>query len=271
MPAKGLQFSVEQLNFFKFKVIVCDEFPKAMRLVFKTMWDEKFPLQPWDDSVAVHSQFRTQEARRRHEIPIGTSYKTWDCTALVKATIFAFSFKDPATGQTLNDKYLRVTAPPRGSLRGVVFPTEIQDETFALAVDQLRLLRNELSHASSTKVIDKTTFHYYIFHAKKAFQAIGYSTKNIDDISKMSEAEFPTPNVAELHETIENMQGDRCKLYCIAAFIIVLLLISPLLTLSLAGYNILWFLNSTGPSGKTHNMHKKELAFILEFNNIITA
>ena len=229
MPATGPSLTVEQLNFFKLQLIVYDDFPEAMRLVFKTMWDKKFPAQPWDDSVAVHNQFSTQEARnpKKHMVPIRESYKTWHITALVHATIFAFSFQDPATGQTLYDKYLRGSAPPPGSLRHENISTGNQDETFALAVDQLRLLKNAISHAPSTKVIDKTTFHRYTYRAKMAFQAIGYSTKNIDDITNLPEDEFLAEKIPGLKERIKKQKNAaRCKNYWLpfaVALVIVLL------------------------------------------------
>ena len=260
MPPTGPQFTVEQLNFFKFQSIVRDEFPEAMRLVFKTMWDKRFPAQPWDDSVAVRNQLKSHEALnpQSKKIPTHTSYKTWDCTALVQATIFAFSFKDPATGQILNKKYLKSSAPPLHSLRSAVIDTGNQDETFALAIDQLRLIRNEVAHAFNTKIIDKTTFHHYIYHTKKVFEAIEYSTKFTDDISKIPEAEFPTGNVAKLKKIIDAMRNDKCKLGCIFGLVLVILflilsLIGYFLTLSLTGYDILYFFKSPGPSGKSYN------------------
>ena len=259
MPATELQFSVEQLNFFKFESIVRDDFPEAMRLVFKTLWDKKFPTQPWDDSDALRNQLSTQEAGnpKKHMIPTGTSYKTWDCTALVQATIFAFSFKDPATSQKLNDKYLKRSAPLRGSLRLEVIPTGNQDETFALAVDQLRLLRNEFSHLSTSKVIDKTKFYYCIYHAKKAFQAVGYSTKNIDDISEMPEDEFPTKNTAKLKKIIKEKLSDKRIFWCFAGLTFVLLVVILVLILSLPGYDIQPVFKSPGPSGKTITCTRK--------------
>ena len=47
-------FSDEQLNFFKFSSLVLNEFPKALRQTFKTMWDNTYGHLPgfhlWDDS-----------------------------------------------------------------------------------------------------------------------------------------------------------------------------------------------------------------------------
>ena len=248
MPATGPQYSPSQLNYFKFSSIVLDEFPKVLRQLFNTMWDTKFPAQPWDDSVTVRNQLSVLEAHTP-KIPTGKSYMEWDCTALFAATIFANTFKD-AAGRTLKQQYLR---PPPGKFRfTVTSATGIQNETFALAIDQLRLLRNELLHSSNTKVLDKTTFHYCIYNAKKAFQAVKYSTNYIDDISKLPETEFPTRNVAKLKERVEEKQGDKKRYY----FSVILLL---LILFFVARDDIRSLFKPSVPSGKTYNAHKKEI------------
>ena len=110
MPARG--YSPSQFNFFKFTSIVLDEFPKALRHVFKTMWDKK-SLVAWNDSVPMRDQFSRQE-RHTPRIPTGKSYEEWDCSALFQATIHAKTFEDPVTRQTLNNKYLKSSIPPEG-------------------------------------------------------------------------------------------------------------------------------------------------------------
>ena len=73
-------FSDEQLNFFKFSSLVLNEFPKALRQTFKTMWDNAYGGRPgyrlWDDSAAVRNLFSTTEGGRT-KIPIGQSYNEW--------------------------------------------------------------------------------------------------------------------------------------------------------------------------------------------------
>jgi hypothetical protein len=226
MPTKPPEYSNSQLNFFKFTSIVLDEFPKALRQVFKKMWDKKHPAQPWDDSVAVRKQLSTQEARST-KIPTGKSYKEWDCTALFQATIYAETFKDSATGQTLNNKYVRSSIPPKGLFRPTVIGLSgDEEETFALAIDQLRLLRNTVvAHPSSTNGIDKTTFHYYIWNAKMAFTALHYDTSYIDYISKLLESEFPTGNVAKLKKRFEEMRNRESYIYIHILWIPIALLV----------------------------------------------
>jgi hypothetical protein len=250
MPATGPQYSPSQLNYFK------------------TKWDTKFPAQPWDDSDIVRNQLSVLEARTP-KIPTGKSYMEWDCTALFAATIFARTFRD-AAGRTLAEQYL--TPVPPGTFRFTVTSANgIQDETFALAIDQLRLLRNEHSHSSNTEVLDKTTFHYCIYYAKKAFQAVNYSTNYIDDISKLPETEFPTGNVAELKKIIKEKRGDGMRFHCIVTLLLVIIaLLLVMILFVVVGDGIRSFFKPSGPSGKAYNVHKKEIGLSL-INALSTA
>jgi len=74
-------------------------------------------------------------------------------------------------------------------------------ETSALAIDQLRLLRNSLCHSTCSEM-DKTTFDQYVQHAKDAFKAIGLKTDPIDAIGSLTESDFPTNEVRKLEQGI---------------------------------------------------------------------
>ena len=208
-------FRDEQLNFFKFSSLVLNEFPKALRKTFKTMWDNAYGGRPgfqlWDDSSAVRNLFATTEGGRT-KVPTHQSYNDWDCTSLFQATIFARSFASPAsTGSytTLSDLYVKPRAIPHGSFHACVLsPGGNMKETFALAIDQLRLLRNSLCHSTSSEM-DKLTFDQRVNHAKDAFQALGVSTAPIDAVGSLTESDFPTNEV----RTLEMRQRDETRAY----------------------------------------------------------
>ncbi len=209
-------------------------FPKVLCQLFNTVWDNKFPAQPWDDSTTVLSppqrltyplclhgacyktqprnQLRVLEGHTTRRTPTDKSYMECDCTTLCAATIYANTFKD-AAGRTLKQQYVRPVLP--GTFHSTVTSaTGNQDETFALAIDQLPMLRSKHAHSSNTNVLDKTTFHYLISCARQAFQAVKYSTSYIDYISKLPESELPTGYVAKLKERVEEKQGDEKRYYC---------------------------------------------------------
>ena len=208
-------FSDEQLNFFKFSSLVLNEFPKALRQTFKTMWDNTYGGRPgfqlWDDSTAVRNLFSSTEGSRT-KIPISQSYNEWDCTNLFQATIFSRSFAlSASTGSysTLSDLYVKPRALPHGSFHAcVISPVGNNAETFALAIDQLRLLRNSLCHSASSNM-NKLTFDQRVNYAKDAFQALGVSTAPIDAVGSLTESDFPTNEVRAL----EMRQRDETRAY----------------------------------------------------------
>ena len=208
-------FRDEQLNFFKFSSLVLNEFPKALRQTFKTMWDNTYGGRPgfqlWDDSTAVRNLFATTEGGRT-KVPTHQSYNDWDCTNLFQATIFAKSFASPAGAgsyTTLSDLYVKPRAIPHGSFHACVLsPGGNNAETFALAIDQLRLLRNSLCHSTSSEM-DKLTFDQRVNYAKDAFQALGVSTAPIDAVGSLTESDFPTSEVRAL----EMRQRDETRAY----------------------------------------------------------
>ena len=194
----------EELNFFKFTSIVLNEFPKVLRQTFKTMWDTTHghcpSFQLWDDSTAVRNMFAATEGGGS-KVPTHRQYSEWDCTALFQATIYARSFA--SHGQTLNDLYLKPHGVPHGSFHAsVVSPTGNDAETFALSIDQLRLLRNWLCHSSSSEM-EKTTFDQYVQYAKDAFKALGASTALIDAVENLTESDFPTNEIRKLEKGVK--------------------------------------------------------------------
>ena len=197
-------FGDEQLNFFKFSSLVLNEFPKALRQTFKTMWDNAYGSRPgfqlWDDSSAVRNLFATTEGGKT-KVPIHRSYNKWDCTTLFQATIFARSFASPASAgsyTTLSDFYVKPRAIPHRSFHAYVrSPGGDMKESFALAIDQLRLLRNSLCHSACSEM-NKLTFDRRVNYAKDAFQVLGVSTAPIDAIGSLTESDFPTNEVRAL-------------------------------------------------------------------------
>ena len=179
------------------------------------MWDNTYGsrtgFQLWDDSSAVRNLFATTEGGRT-KVPTHQSYNDWDCTNLFQATIFARSFASPAsTGSytTLSDLYVKPRVIPHGSFHACVLsPAGNIKETFALAIDQLRLLRNSLCHSTSSEM-DKLTFDQRVNYAKDAFQALGVSTAPIDAVGNLTESDFPTNEVRAL----EMRQRDETRAY----------------------------------------------------------
>ena len=201
-------FNDEQLNYFKFAAIALNEFPRALRQTFRSMWDNSFGhrpgYQPWDDSVVVRNLFLVEEGGTTR-VPVHLSFDEWDCTALFQATLYAHSFSLPASRghyKTLGELYVKPRKLARGTFHASVFsPRGDSAETLALAIDQLRLLRNSLCHSHSSE-ISKVTFDQYIQHSKDVFAALGVNSGQLDVIGSLSESDFPIQRVQELRECI---------------------------------------------------------------------
>ena len=202
-------FRDEQLNYFKFASIALNEFPKALRQTFRSMWDNTLGHLPgyqlWDDSTSLRNLFLAEEGGAT-KVPTHLSYEEWDCTALFQATIYAKSFALPDSRglhKTLGELYVKPRRLAHGMFHASVVSTSANNaETFALAIDQLRLLRNSLCH-SHTSEIDKPTFDQYVQHAKDAFTVLGVKTDPIDIIGGLEESDFPTNEVRKLEELIK--------------------------------------------------------------------
>ena len=209
-------FKDEDLNYFKLASLVLNEFPKALRQTFKSMWDNAFSahLSSWNDSRLVRNLFLTKEGGRT-KVPTNLSYEEWDCTALFQATIYAWSFAlrdSKGHHQTLSDLYVKPRKLAHGRFHAsVVSPSGNRAETTALAIDQLRLLRNTLCHSTSSK-IDKPNFDQFIQRSKEAFKALGVKTGAIGAIGGLTESHFPTEEVRKLQKAIEE---ERARQKCL--------------------------------------------------------
>ena len=212
-------FSSEQLNFFKFSTVVLDEFPVALRKVFKRMWDNlvvpRHGCKKWDDSVAVLNWFLSKEGGAKKVPTLNKPLKDWDCTALFSATLFSQSFAIPDTSgdlKTLDKLYVKPCGLVSGTFHHSVFSLSgDQAETFALALDQLRLLRNTLCHQCSTRKFDKATFEKSLSLAKDAFDALGQDKAKIDDIGDLGDDEFPIDRVLKLQEELKREKDAAIK------------------------------------------------------------
>lgn len=201
-------FRDEQLNYFRFTYLAINEFPKALRQTFRSMWDNKFGHLPgyqrWDDSIAARNLFLVTEGGKTR-VPIHLPFDEWDCSTLFQATIYARTFALPdGKGhlRNLSHLYVKSRKLPRGNFHASTkSPGGNDAETFSLSIDQLRLLRNSICRKPSAE-IDIMTFDQWVQHAKDAFKALGVKTDTVDTIGDMTEADFPTEKVRALEEDI---------------------------------------------------------------------
>ena len=202
-------FSAEELNFFKVSHFMLHMLPVALRRVFVSMWDSMVACTPgcqtWDDSTTVRNMFLAKEGGKIDYIPTDKSYLEWDSTALFHATLFSQTFASPdGFGKRRTLYQLYVKPLPIGAFHdSVLSPNGNTAETCALALDQLRLLRNVLCQSSSVQKIDETTFDRYLMLARDAFAALEQSSSEIDTIEELTEDNFPNTNIQQLKHGLE--------------------------------------------------------------------
>ena len=123
------------------------------------MWDLKFgPGSIWDDSIVVANLFPAKEGSRT-KVPTNESYEKWDCTALFQATIKPQTFALPDSKgnlKTLSELYVKARRfMPHGSFHTSVSsvfysPVGNEAESFAFAIDRMRLSRNSFCHSNNS-------------------------------------------------------------------------------------------------------------------------
>ena len=182
------------------------------------MWDKRIaPLhgnQVWDDSTAVRILLFNSKGSNC-KISKNKPFKDWDCTALFQAILYAQTFAlpdpvTPSTKKTLHKLFLinpRVPLPADSFHLSVASPSGDKNETIALAIDQLRRLRNTICHSTSS-LLEKVKFDDYVKYAKEAFTAVNLSTKSLETIGNLDESHFPTAKVKELTERLQSKENN---------------------------------------------------------------
>ena len=96
--------------------------------------------------------------------------------------------------------YIKLRGPnPSGQFHSSVISANGNiDETYALAIDQLRLLRNWCSHSTRVEM-DKKTFDRFVKLAKDAFKALSVNTDDIDAIVKVTGSAHAEAQTCDMH------------------------------------------------------------------------
>ena len=189
-------FSNDRLNFFKFCIVVLDKFPLALQQVFVLLWNnsEGRSLPKWDDTDEVRNIFLKEEDWETN-VPTRYSIKEWNSAVLFEATLYAKMFgKIDGNGRrrTLKQLYVK-REPSRGAFHpGIGKGFRSQSETFALALDQLRLLRNALCYLTKEQEVDNERLDMYLGRAKEAFAALDQDNTMLDNVEKLTIHYFST-------------------------------------------------------------------------------
>ena len=184
--ATGSEYTEEQLNFFRVCFITTEELTEGLRIIFKQEWDKRYAttLGEWKDEPKNGQDFvngeKTENQGRNEKLlktMINGNRAEWDCTML----FYAILFSDCVGRRRLNS--------------GV--KSHVHD---------LRNFRNKVFAHSPQAQISNENFQNTIAQVQRAFQALGLSTVNIQEIR--NQAIFPTSHLKKVLKEIDRLKQE---------------------------------------------------------------
>ena len=183
---KGVvEYSPEQLNYFRLCYVVFDLVPAGLREIFKREWDflyERTPNGQWKDTSQNGRDFFNRESRAKRwkntryvaVIQNGDTAE-WDLPCLLLAILYSDSI-------------------------GATLPTAVRKD-----VDDIRQVRNEIDHITYAKMTDDE-FHTSIDRVLNAFLSLGLDTTEIQEIK--NQTIFPMKEVESLKKQACDLQAE---------------------------------------------------------------
>ena len=182
-----MQYTSEQLNYFRICYIAFNLVPEGLRTIFKQEWDFRYKatLGEWKDAPQNGRDFfnnesrksRTKNARYLATIQNGNMAE-WDCSCLFFAILFSDSI-----GTTLS-------------------------AAISKDVDDLRQVRNDIAHISEAELTD-AELKNYVGRVLVAFNALKLAVTDIVEIK--NQTTFPIEEVAKLKMQVNNLQNELKK------------------------------------------------------------
>ena len=179
-----MEYTSEQLNYFRICDIVINLVPKGLRQVFKQEWDFRYSPTPgeWKDTSKNGSDFCNNESgrsRSRNSRYLATiqhgSTEEWDCSCLFFAILFSDSI-------------------------GTTLSAAIKKE-----VNDLRLVRNDIAHISEAKLTD-AEFRGYVGRVLLAFNSLSLPISDVEAVK--NQTNFPTAEVSNFKAQVANLQSE---------------------------------------------------------------
>ena len=185
-----MEYSQEQLNYFRLCYIAFDLVPEGLRQIFKNEWDflyKETVIGEWKDTAQNGHDFYNKESKASHKkksrclatIRNGNTAE-WDCTCLFFATLYSDSI-------------------------GTTLSPAVHKE-----IDEIRQVRNEIAHITEAKLTD-ADFQTFVDRVLKAFTSLGLAITDIQDIK--NQTSFPTEEVENFKKQVRDLQAglDQAK------------------------------------------------------------
>ena len=197
-----MQYSSEELNFFRICSVGFKLVPEGLRQIFKQERNFRFKVSSggeWQDTAQNGRDFFIKEgkkSRTKHQRHLATiqngNTAEWDCSCLFFAILFSDSIGTTLSPAIMND------------------------------VDDLRQVRNDFAHNCEAKLTD-AEFQGYIGKIPHSFTSLGLPVKGIEDVKKQTS--FPTAELQRLEKLVDShkrelkrkgddLQKTQTKLQC---------------------------------------------------------
>ena len=180
-----MEYSPEQLNYFRLCYVAFDLVPAGLREIFKREWNflyERTPNGQWKDTPQNGQDFYNRESRasrwknaRYLAVIQNGNTAEWDLSCLLFSILYSDSI-----GTTLA-------------------PAVRKD------VDDIRQVRNEIAHITYAKMTDDE-FHISIDRVLNAFLSLGLDTTEIQEIK--NQTVFPMKEVESLKKQACDLQAE---------------------------------------------------------------
>ena len=180
-----MEYSEEQLNYFRLCYIAFDLVPLGLRHIFKNEWDFLYKgtlIGEWKDTAQNGHDFYNKESKESHKknsrclatIQNGNTAE-WDCTCLFFATLYSDSI-------------------------GTTLSPAVHKE-----VDDIRQMRNEIAHITEAKLTD-ADFQTFVDRVLNAFTSLGLAITEIQEIK--NQTTFPTTEVEKIKKQARDLQAE---------------------------------------------------------------
>ena len=175
----AMEYSKEQLNYFRICYVVTDAITEGLRIIFKQEWGNRYGATSgeWKDEPRNGVDFINKESarnqkRNKHLLTtmIRGNRAEWDCTMLFYAILSSNCIDNLSPVVRSN-------------------------------VDALRKVRNE-SVMISKAFLSDLQFQYVIDRVDAAFQALGLSTVTIQEIK--NQTSFPTEELKNVLKMVDD-------------------------------------------------------------------
>ena len=186
-----MEYSQEQLNYFRLCYVGFDLVPVGLRQIFKKEWDFLYrttSFGEWKDTAQNGLDFYKKESKKSRKknarylttIQSGNTAE-WDSSCL----FFAILYSD-SVGNTLSPA--------------------VQKE-----VDDIRLVRNEIAHITEAKLTD-ADFQTSVDRVLNIFTSLGLATTEIQEIK--NQKTFPTKEVENFKKQVRDLQDELDQTKC---------------------------------------------------------